>query len=54
MVAVTAFLAGVTLIFLGTRLTARLRWVLVLPLLGLPSLRDSPALQLAAVGDGPT
>jgi len=49
-----AFLAGSTLLLLGTRLTARLRWVLALPLLTLPTLAGRPdlswALALLVVG----
>ncbi len=44
--AVTAclFLAGSSLLLIGTRLTARLRWALCLPLLGLPAVTDRPLL----------
>jgi hypothetical protein len=36
--AVTAFLLGTSFIFLGTRITARLRWILLLPLCGMSGL----------------
>jgi putative flippase GtrA len=47
--AVTAFLIGATIICLGTRLAARLRWVLLLPLLGMPMLPDYPTFTGALV-----
>ncbi len=43
----TAFLAGSALLLLGTRLTARLRWVLGLPLLTLPTMAGRPDLSWA-------
>lgn len=43
----TSFLAGSAFLLLGTRLTARLRWVLVLPLLTLPTLVGRPDLSWA-------
>jgi hypothetical protein len=51
-VALTVYFAGASLLLLGTRLTARLRWVLCLPLLGLPWLaaqRELCALIIALV-----
>jgi hypothetical protein len=47
--AVTLFLAGTSLVLLGTRLTARLRAVLCLPLLGLPLFTERPVLHVVLV-----
>jgi putative flippase GtrA len=43
-VAVTAFLVGASLLLLGTRLTARIRWALCQPLLSLPAVTGRPLL----------
>jgi putative flippase GtrA len=48
-VALALFLAATCLLLLGTRLTARLRWVLCLPLLALPWLGLHPDLRAALV-----
>jgi hypothetical protein len=47
-VAATAFLAASCLVLLGTRLTARLRWAMLAPLLGLPLLTGAGAVGLIA------
>ena len=47
--AFTIFLAGAALLLLGTRCTARLRWVLVAPLLLLPAVGNAPVLAAALV-----
>lgn len=44
-----SFLTGTALVLLGTRLTIRLRWVLLLPLLALPIVVDNPTLLVALV-----
>lgn len=47
--AATAFLAGASFLLLGTRLTARIRWALGLPLLALPVVTDRPPLLAALI-----
>ena len=45
----TLFLLGTALVLLGTRLTMRLRWALLLPLLALPAVVDHPVVLLALI-----
>jgi putative flippase GtrA len=47
--ALVLFLAGAALLLLGTRMTARLRWILCLPLLGVPWLGAHPTLRTLLV-----
>jgi len=47
--ALVLFLAGASLLLLGTRMTARLRWILCLPLLGVPWLGAHPTLRTLLV-----
>jgi len=47
--ALVLFLAGAALLLLGTRMTARLRWVLCLPLLGTPWLDAHSAVRTLLV-----
>ena len=47
--ALVLFLAGAALLLLGTRMTARLRWILCLPLLGVPWLGTHPTLRTLLV-----
>ena len=47
--ALVLFLAGAALLLLGTRMTARLRWVLCLPLLGAPWLDAHPTVRTLLV-----
>ena len=44
-IAVTCFLIGSSIILLGTRMTARLRLALCVPLLGMPAVADRPLLE---------
>lgn len=48
-VAATAFLIGASLLLLGTRLTARIRWALCLPLLALPEVTSRPPIAAALI-----
>jgi len=47
--ALVLFLAGAALLLLGTRMTARLRWVLCMPLLGVPWLDAHPTVRTLLV-----
>ena len=47
--ALVLFLAGAALLLLGTRMTARLRWILCLPLLGVPWLGAHPTVRTLLV-----
>lgn len=47
--AAVAFLAGASFLLLGTRLTARIRWALGLPLLALPVVTGRPPLLAALI-----
>jgi len=47
--ALVLFLAGAALLLLGTRMTARLRWILCLPLLGVPWLDAYPTVRTLLV-----
>jgi len=48
-VAATAFLVGASLLLLGTRLTARIRWALCLPVLALPAVTSRPPIAAALI-----